>query len=240
MINEKKSFFPHSSPSILFLHGLSLGSITYISFIRRLTSLNRTIVLLDIPSASMRLHAEVFPMSTIVSSIKQLFHSIKRKSFTTISHSYGTLIHSCLIKQCSDFVKNQVGIFIDPVCFLLFDSRYLNNFLYRQPRSPNQLLSHTSCTEDLYSIYAIERHLCWYECNLWSEDIEDNHRRIHVFFSEDDDIVPVQFVEEYLRKSRINTTIFPRFKHGHFIISSMFQDEVLKKVHQLERILIEK
>ncbi|CAF4305497.1 unnamed protein product, partial [Rotaria sordida] len=40
----------YSLPPILFLHGLSLGVNTYISFIRRLTSLDRTIILLDIPS----------------------------------------------------------------------------------------------------------------------------------------------------------------------------------------------
>lgn len=230
-----ETIFFISSPAILFLHGLSLGTNTYITFIHRLNSLDRTIILLDIPSASMRLHTEVFPMATIVSSIQQLLHFLRQKSFTTISHSYGTLIHSCLIKQCPELIANQVSIFIDPVCFLLFDYRYLKNFIYRQPRSANQLLLHSSCTEDLYSIYAIERHLCWYECNLWSEDIFENHLRIHVFFSEDDDIIPVAFVDEYLRKSQINTTVFPKFKHGHFLISSKFQDEVLNKVHQLEK-----
>ena len=229
-----KTIVLNSSPAILFLHGLSLGTGTYISFIRRLTSLDRTIILLDIPSASMRLHTEAFPMSIIVSSIRQLLHFLHQKSFTTISHSYGTLIHSCLIKQCSDLIENQVTILIDPVCFLLFDYRYLKNFVYHQPRSANQLLLHTSCTEDLYSIYAIERHLCWYECNLWSEDIEGTHLRIHVFFSEDDDIIPVAFVNEYLRKSQINTTVFPKLKHAHFLISSGFQEEVVKKVCELE------
>jgi len=223
-----------SSPPILFLHGLSLGTNTYILFIRRLTSLDRTIILLDIPYASMRLYTEVFSMSAILSSIEQLLISLNVEHITTISHSFGTLIQSCIVKQLSHFVFDQVVIFIDPVCFLIFDSRYINNFIYRQPRTPNQLLLHASCTEDLYSIYAIERHLCWYECNLWVEDIEQSHIRTHVFFSENDDIIPVTFVEEYLKKSHINTTIFPRFKHGQFLISSKAQQDVLEIVHQLE------
>ena len=224
----------NSSPPILFLHGLSLGTNTYILFIRRLSSLDRTIILLDVPYASMRLHTEIFPMSTILSSIVQLLFSLHEKHVTTISHSYGTLIQSCIVKQLPNLVYDQVVIFIDPVCFLLFDSRYINNFIYRQPRTPNQLLLHTSCTEDLYTIYPIERHLCWYECNLWAEDIKHSHIRIHVFFSENDDIVPVSFVEEYLTKSHIKSTTFPQFKHGQFLISSKFQDDVLRALHQLE------
>ena len=82
--------------------------------------------------------------------------------------------------------------------FLLFDPHYLDNFIYRQPRTPNQLLLHTMCTEDLYSIYHVERHLCWYECVLWTEDIQQHRVRSHVYFSEKDDLVPVSLVNEYL------------------------------------------
>ena len=223
-----------SSPPILFLHGLSLGTNTYVSFIRHLTSFDRTIILLDIPYASMRLHTEVYSMSAILSSLEQLFISLNVKHITTISHSYGTLIQSCIIKRLTHFVSDQTVIFIDPVCFLIFDSRYMNNFIYRKPRTPNQLLLHTSCTEDLYSIYAIERHLCWYECNLWVEDIKQSRVRVHVFFSENDDIIPVAFVNEYLRKSDINTTVFPQFKHAQFLISSKAREQILEVVHQLE------
>jgi hypothetical protein len=110
----------------------------------------------------------------------------------------------------------------------------MNNFIYRKPRTPNQLLLHTSCTEDLYSIYAIERHLCWYECNLWVEDIEQSLVQVHVFFSENDDIVPVAFVNEYLKKSNINTTVFPQFKHAQFLLSSKAQEQIMEVVLQLE------
>jgi hypothetical protein len=181
----------------------------------------------------MRLYTEVYSMSAILSSIEQLLISLNVEHITTISHSFGTLIQYCMVKQLSHFVFDQVVIFIDPVCFLLFDSRYINNFIYRQPRTPNQLLLYTSCTEDLYSIYAIERHLCWYECNLWIEDIKQSHIRTHVFFSENDDIIPVTFVEEYLEKSHINTTIFPQFKHAQFLISSKAQQDVLEIFQQV-------
>jgi len=223
-----------SSPPILFLHGLSLGTNSYILFIRRLTSLDRTIILLDIPYASMRLHTEIFPMSTILSSIEQLLVALNEQHLTIISHSYGTLIQSCIIKQLPHIVYDQVAIFIDPICFLLFDPSYIENFIYRKPRTPNQLLLYTSCVEDLYSVYAIERHLCWYECNLWVEDIKQSQIRIHVFFSENDDLIPVSFVQEYLKKSNIDITIFPQFKHAQFLITSKAQDDVLNVLHQLE------
>ncbi|CAF2959249.1 unnamed protein product [Rotaria sp. Silwood2] len=219
---------------ILFLHGVSLGANTYISFIRRLTSLDRTIILLNIPHASMHLYTEDFSMSTILSSIEQLLISLNEQYIISISHSYGTLIQSCIVKQMPHRVYDQPVIFIDPVCFLIFDSHYINNFVHRQPHTPNQLLLHTACTEDLYLIYTIERHLCWYECNLWVEDIKQSQIRIHVFFSENDDIIPVSFVEEYLRKSNINTTIFSQFKHGQFLISPKVQDDILETLHKLE------
>jgi pimeloyl-ACP methyl ester carboxylesterase len=182
----------------------------------------------------MRLHTEIFPMSTILSSIEKLLISLDEPHIVTIGHSYGTLIQSCIIKQLPHLIFDKVVIFIDPVCFLIFDSRYMENFIYRKPRTPNQLLLHTFCAEDLYSIYAIERHLCWYECNLWVEDIKQSQIRIHVFFSEDDEIIPVSFVQEYLKKSNINTTILPQFKHAQFLITPKFQDDVLEKLHQLE------
>jgi len=182
----------------------------------------------------MRLYTEIFPISTILSSIEQLLISLDEQHVVTIGHSYGTLIQSCIIKQLSYLVSDQAVIFIDPVCFLIFDSRYMENFIYRKPRTPNQLLLHTSCTEDLYLIYAIERHLCWYECNLWIEDIKQSQIRIHVFFSENDDIIPVSFVQQYFKKSNIDTTIFPQFKHAQFLITPKVQDDILEILHQLE------
>jgi pimeloyl-ACP methyl ester carboxylesterase len=182
----------------------------------------------------MRLYTEIFPISTILSSIEQLLISLDEQHVVTIGHSYGTLIQSCIIKQLSHLVYDQAVIFIDPVCFLIFDSRYMENFIYRKPRTPNQLLLHTSCTEDLYLIYAIERHLCWYECNLWTEDIKQSQIRTHVFFSENDDIIPVSFVQQYLKKSNIDTTIFPQFKHAQFLITPKVQDHILEILHQLE------
>ncbi|UJR29171.1 hypothetical protein I4U23_010385 [Adineta vaga] len=229
----RKSSKQTNLPPILFLHGLSLGPTSYILFIRRLSLLNRTIILLDIPHASMRLHTEILPLSNILSSIEELLNSINIKKIITISHSYGTIVHSCLIKQLTHFVQNQPSIFIDPVCFLLFDAHYLENFIYRQPRTPNQLLLFTSCT-DLYSIYPIERHLCWYECVLWAEDVQQSQIRIHVFLSENDDLVPVAIVNEYLMKSHIDTTVFRQFKHSQFLISEQFQLEVLKTLERLE------
>ncbi len=213
---------------------MSLGTNSYILFNRRLTSLDRTIILLDIPYASMRLYTEILPMSNVLSSIEQLLISLNEQHIVTISHSYGTLIQSCIVKQLSHLVYDQPAIFIDPVCFLLFDPRYMRNFIYRQPRTPNQLLLYASCTEDLYSIYHIERHLCWYECNLWAEDIKQSQIRTHTFLSENDDIIPVSFVAEYLRKSNIDTTIFPRFKHAQFLITPKVQEDVLEILHQLE------
>jgi hypothetical protein len=182
----------------------------------------------------MRLHTEVLSMSTILSSIEKLLYSLNIEHIISISHSYGTFIQSCIVKQLTHFVYDQPVIFIDPVCFLTFDSRYMGNFIYRQPRTPNQLLLHTFCTEDLYSIYGIRRHLCWYECNLWAEDIKQSYIRIHVFFSENDDIIPVSFVDEYLRKSNIDTTIFPNFKHAQFLVTSKVQEQVLEKLFELE------
>jgi len=210
-----------SLPPILFLHGLSFGTNNYISFLHRLTTLQRTIILLEIPHSSLRIQTEVFPMSMIISSIEQLLISLNVSSVATIGHSYGTLIQSCLIKQRSHLVDSQLAIFIDPVCFLIFDAHYSENFVYR--KSP----PFTSCIDDLYLIYAIERHICWYECNLWAEDIQQTHIRAHVFLSENDDIVPVSFVNEYLTKSNISTSVLPKLKHAQFVISPVFQNEVL-------------
>jgi hypothetical protein len=213
---------------------LSLGANSYNFFIRRLSSLERTIILADIPQAGMRLHTEILPIPDILSSIEQLLQSINVQKVAIISHSYGTIVHGCLMKQLPHFVRHQPGIFIDPVCFLLFDAHYINNFIYRQPRTPNQLLLYTSCTEDLYSVYHIERHLCWYECTLWAEDIRESQVRIHVFLSENDDIVPISIVNEYLKRSHIDTSIFGQFKHAQFLISAKFQEDVLKTLARLE------
>jgi predicted DCC family thiol-disulfide oxidoreductase YuxK len=202
--------------------------------IRRLTSLNRTIILLDIPSASMRLQTEVHSMSTILSAIEKLLISLNIQHIISIGHSYGTFIQSCIIKQLSHFVYEQPALFIDPVCFLAFDSRYVDNFIHRQPRTPHELLLHAALTEDLYVIYAVQCHFCWYEYNLWAEDVKQSHIRIHVFLSENDDIIPVSFIEEYLRKSNIDTTIFPGFKHGQILVASKIHEAILEKIQQLE------
>ncbi|CAF0715250.1 unnamed protein product [Adineta steineri] len=223
-----------SSSPILLLHGLSLGPSTYIPFIYHLIPLERTIILLDVPHASMRLQTEILSMSNMLASIEQLLLSLDEKKVAIISHSYGTLVHSCIVKQLSHLVSDQSNIFIDPVCFLSLDSRYVDNMLYRQPSSPNQLLLHAACAEDLYSIYHLQRHLCWYESILWPEDIKQSHGRIHVFFSEFDEILPTSFINDYLKKSNIDTTVLSDFKHGQIIIAPKYQKNILKKLLELE------
>ncbi|CAF4026221.1 unnamed protein product, partial [Adineta steineri] len=96
-----------SSSPILLLHGLSLGPSTYIPFIYHLIPLERTIILLDVPHASMRLQTEILSMSNMLASIEQLLLSLDEKKVAIISHSYGTLVHSCIVKQLSHLVSDQ-------------------------------------------------------------------------------------------------------------------------------------
>lgn len=181
------------------------------------------------------MNTEIFAISKIVSSIDQFLRFVNIEKVVCIGHSYGTLIQSCLIKRKPHLIYDKTAIFIDPVCFLIFDSHYSKNFIYHKPQTANQLCLYKFCTEDMYTNYLIERHICWYECNLWIEDIQHNQIRAHVFLSENDDIAPVDLVKDYLTKANIRTTIFPTCEHAQFIVSSMFQDDVLKVLQKLEK-----
>ncbi|CAF1359750.1 unnamed protein product, partial [Adineta ricciae] len=80
MVNDvpfyiRKSLKSTNLPPILFLHGLSLGTNSYILFIHRLSLLDRTIILLDIPHA-----------------IEELLNAFDVKKVNIISHSYGSIV----------------------------------------------------------------------------------------------------------------------------------------------------
>ena len=100
---------------------------------------HRPVIVLRQPWISMRIwhHRFLQPPGRVemATSLKNALvkHGMDRCGIDVLSHSNGTIIHGWLIKTAPELIRR--SLFVDPVCFCLFEPDVPYSFLYRQPRT---------------------------------------------------------------------------------------------------------
>jgi pimeloyl-ACP methyl ester carboxylesterase len=133
--------------------------------------------------------------------------------FVLVSHSYGSVIATHLLK--SSLVASLVGpaVFIDPITFLLHLPNVAYNFTARQPVHANEQQLWYFASKDMGVAHTLARRFCWSENILWKEDLglkgEDDKkegRKVTVVLSGKDIIVDAEAVGRYLTSSSLDGT----------------------------------
>jgi pimeloyl-ACP methyl ester carboxylesterase len=224
---------------IIFFHGIGAGHLMYQPFIGRIHkqfSRRRRIILISMRCICMRYPSlkDIPNMSQTVESIQLIFNYYKLKKAIFIGHrlvyllnliilhlilfSYGTACLSWIVKKCPEYISRL--IFLDPICFALFEPYVIYNFVYRMPYKLGHLYMYYFVCRELGISYMISRHFWWTQNNLFIKQIPSHSNKIlptYVLLSGRDCIVNVHLVKDYLIDNKIDYYWAPNLSHGGYM-----------------------
>ena len=123
---EKQQDVKEKCP-ILFLHGVGLGLLPYITFVFRLAATDHPVVAVESCHLGMRWVAEVPSEDEVVDAIVKILDRLELTSTAVVAHSYGTFMASRLVQRMPHMVQSLA--LLDPVCFIMFDGEILSGYM---------------------------------------------------------------------------------------------------------------
>jgi hypothetical protein len=199
---------------VLFIHGIGVGLYPYTRFLGDLINEGATedgeigIIALEIMPVSSRITHQSLEKNAMVGEIWEILKCHGWSRFVLVSHSYGSVITTYLLK--SSLTAPLVGptIFIDPISFLLHLPDVAYNFTARQPVRPNEHQVWYFGSKDMGVAHTLARRFCWSDIIIWKQDlrlkIADNKkegREVTVVLSGKDLITDTEAVGRYLMSS---------------------------------------
>jgi pimeloyl-ACP methyl ester carboxylesterase len=197
---------------MLFIHGIGVGLYPYTSFLRDLDKANKAggddsdvgLIALEIMPISSRITHPALEKDIMVREILAIVQKHGWEKFILVSHSYGSVIATSLLK--SPLIAERVGsvVLIDPVSFLLHLPDVAYNFTARLPVRANEYQLWYFGSKDLGVAHTLARRFFWSESILWKEDLGlkdvngGEGRNVTVTLSGRDLIVDTNAVRRYL------------------------------------------
>ncbi|CAF2427292.1 unnamed protein product [Rotaria sp. Silwood2] len=220
---NKSNYGAEEEEPIIFFHGIGAGLLMYqpfISCIHQKFSPNRRIILISMSCVCMRYPSlqDIPNMSETADSMKLIFDYYKMNKAIFIGHSYGTACLSWIVQKCPQYISRL--IFIDPICFALFEPYVVYNFVYRTPYKLTHLYMYYFVCRELGISYVVSRHFWWTQNNLYLEQIpscSNEKLPTYIFLSGRDCIINADLVRDYLINNHIDYYWAPNLSHGSFI-----------------------
>jgi pimeloyl-ACP methyl ester carboxylesterase len=200
---------PHTSKTklpIVFIHGIGIGLYPYTNFLKDLNSADGLegggsndqvgIIAIEIMPVSFRITHAALSKDDLCSEIAKILAHHGWEKVVLVSHSYGTVVSTHLLK--SPKTKSLVGpvVLMDPVSMLLHLPDVAYNFTRRPPQHANEHQLYYFASMDMSVAHTLSRHFFWSENVLWKEDLEG--RNVTVSLSGCDLIVNTDAVARYL------------------------------------------
>eukprot|EP00128_Syssomonas_multiformis_P012237 Colp12_sorted_trinity150504_noHs@6319 len=218
-------------PAGVFLHGIGIGLLPYTTFIRKLGSDGRALVLVELPHVSLRLCDHVPSMRAMAASVAAAMDATGHQTASLVGHSYGTGV---LARFCKDYPSRvHTCTFVDPVCFLLCAPDVAHNFVYRKPKHKYEYLRYYLLSRELQTSWVLCRNFVWHKMALWPHEIQAE--RTVVVLAGSDEIVPSSEVREYLRRHVPSLPVlWLPGPHAGFAASCPFQHRILDAIRKVE------
>ncbi|RDL33575.1 uncharacterized protein BP5553_07943 [Venustampulla echinocandica] len=202
---------PHTSTTklpVVFIHGIGIGLYPYTNFLDELNSSAGVesadpdeqvgIIAIEIMPVSFRVTHHALSRQEMCAEIDQILlkHFSPDQKFVLVSHSYGTVISTHLLKTPS--IAKRIGpiMLIDPVSILLHLPDVAYNFTRRKPRRANEHQLYYFASMDMGVSHTLSRHFFWNENVLWKEDLKG--RKMTASLGGRDIIVDAKAVGRYL------------------------------------------
>jgi pimeloyl-ACP methyl ester carboxylesterase len=199
---------PHTSLTrkpVVFIHGIGIGLYPYVNLLAQLDSrLNSGsssddlvgIIAIEIMPVSFRITHSALKKDEMCDEILAILKYHKFHQPVLVSHSYGTVITTQLLK--SPELADQIGpiVLIDPISILLHLPDVAYNFTRRKPQRANEHQLYYFASMDMGVSHSLSRCFFWCENVLWKNDI--GHRPVTVSLAGQDLIVNTRAVGDYL------------------------------------------
>jgi pimeloyl-ACP methyl ester carboxylesterase len=208
---------PHTSKTkmpIIFIHGIGIGLYPYTNFLNELNSKEGLessnpddqvgIIALEIMPVAFRLTHSALQMDEMCAEISSVLRYHGWDKVVLVSHSYGTVISTHVMKN--SLTKAMVGpvVLIDPVSILLHLPDVAYNFTRRQPKRANEHQLYYFASMDMGVSHSLSRHFFWSENVLWKKDIAGHN--LTVSLAGQDLIVDTEAVGAYMSNKDISST----------------------------------
>lgn len=198
---------------MLFLHGIGVGLWPYTKFLGELIKDGKNedigIIALEMMPISSRMTQPATKKDQMVSEIHAILKKHRWDKVVLVSHSYGTVVATHLIK--SPVTAPYVGpaLFIDPVCFLLHLPDVAYNFTVRKPVHANEHQLWYFPSKDMGVAHTLAKRFSWSDNIIWKEDLgveeararRKKGRKVTVALSGQDLIVDSEAVGHYLQST---------------------------------------
>jgi hypothetical protein len=145
---------------------------------------------------SFRITHPAMPKSDMCAEIAKILEYHGWDKVVLVSHSFGTVVATHLLKTPS--TAHLVGpmVLIDPVSILLHLPDVAYNFTRRKPQRANEHQLYYFASMDMGVSHTLARHFFWSENILWKEELEG--RNVTVSLSGKDLIVDTESVGRYM------------------------------------------
>lgn len=197
---------PHTSKSrlpVLFIHGIGIGLWTYAPFLAELNRLEEEptdgqvgVIAIEIMPISFRLTLAALSREEMTNEILKIVQSHGWTNLILVSHSYGSVIATHLLRDPRTSPMIDAQLLIDPVSILLHLPDVAYNFTCRKPARANEHQLYYFASMDTGVSHTLARGFFWQENILWRHEIQD--RRVTVVLCGRDIIVNTEAVGRYL------------------------------------------
>lgn len=194
---------------LVVLHGLGIGLAQYASlvtfFLHSPIFAHRPILILLQPNISQSILSasflKPFGHHETTSAFRAMLARHGWTSIDVLSHSYGSLVHSWLIKSFPTSIRR--SCFVDPVCFQLWVPFVCSNFVYKRASTPIELLMRYFVAREVATANTLCRYFDWSSNILWPHEIEklQDGKRTRFYLAEEDAILSAKDTLEYLVES---------------------------------------
>ncbi|KAI0893660.1 hypothetical protein F4806DRAFT_475361 [Annulohypoxylon nitens] len=182
--SEELSYWyrPHTATGklpVLFLHGIGVGLYTYVPFLAQLNSESGKqdgqgqigIIAIEILPISFRLTKEPLRRPEFLKQIATILDAHGWDRFVLVSHSYGSVLatHMLRSEELADRIAS--AVLIDPVTILLHLPDVAYNFTRRRPRKANEWQLWYFASMDPGVAHCLGRHFFWKDNIVWKEEL---------------------------------------------------------------------
>lgn len=202
----------------MFIHGIGIGLYPYTNFLSELNSTAGLesadpneqvgIIAIEVMPVSFRITHSALSRAEMCAEIEQILleHLLPGQKCVLVTHSYGSVITTHLLKEPATSALIGPVVLIDPVSILLHLPDVAYNFTRRQPKKANEHQLYYFASMDMGVSHTLGRHFFWNENVLWKKDMQG--RRVTVSLGGKDLIVNTEAVGRYLSEE-------PKPTNGH-------------------------
>jgi pimeloyl-ACP methyl ester carboxylesterase len=222
-------------PSIVFFHGLGIGLTSYLPFVLALSISypDRNILLFEMPSITMRLDENHVLPKEYASHVAESLYVLGLQKIIVAGHSLGTACVRWMDLYYPDLIATR--LFIDPICFSLWDHHIAHNALYREPKTFHELFIMLVAMSEPGHATFLHRYFVWFHNTYFTSDLPEN---CYIFLSEKDNIVNTPGVLKYLLRNpnpSRRLVLIEAFRHGQ-ILASPEVARVVSAIKQLDKL----